>query len=255
MSPRMKLAGAAGALLVHRHLPLGLHVVEHDHLLAADDRHLPHLVRVEPRQVHVGDLPAREAQEAEDDVLDALVIEALPCAVASSRILVDEVEDHREVVHAERPEGVLVRADDAEVDPVAVDAEHVADLARVDQLLQLQHGRVVEQEMAGHEHEVALLGDAHELVHLGGVHRRRLLDEDVLAGLERLLREREVRRHRRRDHDRVERVVGEQVVVALGRPRVRVARRESVARCAGSRSQTQVSSARPSKFRTRFGPQ
>ena len=65
--------------------------------------------------------------------------------------------------------------------------------------------------------QVPLLGEAHELVHLGGAHRGRLLDEDVLAGLERLLREREVRRHRRRDHDRVERLVGEQVVVALRR--------------------------------------
>ena len=69
-------------LLVHRHLPLGLHVVEHDHLLAPDDGHLTHLVRVEPRQVHVRDLAAREAEEAEDDVLDAGWIDALPCAVA-----------------------------------------------------------------------------------------------------------------------------------------------------------------------------
>ena len=52
-------------LLVDRHLALQLHVVEHDHLLAADDRDLPHLVRVEPREVHVRDLPAREAQVAE----------------------------------------------------------------------------------------------------------------------------------------------------------------------------------------------
>ena len=55
-------------------------------------------------------------------------------------------------------------------------------------------------------------GEVDELVHLDGAHRRRLLDEDVLAGFERALRERVVRRHRRRDHDGVERVVREHVV-------------------------------------------
>ena len=73
------------------------------------------------------------------------------------RLLVEQVEDHREVVDAERPERVLVRADDAEVLAVAVDAEHLAELARVDQLLQLPHAGVVEEQVARHEHEVALL--------------------------------------------------------------------------------------------------
>src|SRR6187401_463008 len=65
--------GLPRRLLVHGHLPLELHVVEHDHLLAADDGHPPHLVRVEPREMHVRDLPGGEAEEAEDDVLDALL--------------------------------------------------------------------------------------------------------------------------------------------------------------------------------------
>ena len=69
------------------------------------------------------------------------------------RLLVEQVEDDGEVVHAERPERVLVLADLAEVLAVAVDAEHLAELARVDQLLELLHARVVEQEMARHEHE------------------------------------------------------------------------------------------------------
>ena len=36
-----------------------------------DDGHPPHLVRVEPREVHVRDLAGGEAEVAEDDVLDA----------------------------------------------------------------------------------------------------------------------------------------------------------------------------------------
>ena len=142
------------------------------------------------------------------------------------RVLADQPEDHREVVHAERPERVLVRAHDPEVLPVRVDAEHVAELAGVDELLQLAHARVVEQQVAGHQDEVALGGERDELVHLGALHRRRLLDEDVLAGLERLLRERVVRRHGRRDHDRVELGVGQQLGEVARGPRARIARRE-----------------------------
>ena len=202
---RLPLAVGLGPLprrlLVHGHLPLELHVVEDDHLLAADDGHLPHLVRVEPREVHVRDLPAREAQVAEDDVLDALGRKSRPCATALVGLLVEQVEDHREVVHAERPERVLVRADDAEVLAVAVHAEHLAELARVDELLQLPHARVVEQEVARHEHEVAVGRDRDELVDLLGPHRGRLLDEHVLPRLERLLRKCVVRRYRRRDDD------------------------------------------------------
>ena len=74
--PRAPLAVRIGRLLgrlvVDRDLLVELHVVEDGHLVAADDREPPHLVRVEPREVHVRDLPRGEAQVAEDDVLDPL---------------------------------------------------------------------------------------------------------------------------------------------------------------------------------------
>ena len=223
MSPERELAGRAGALLVHRHLPVGLHVVEDGHLLASDDGHLPHLVGVEPGEVHVRDLPAREAQEAEDDVLDAFVDRPAALCGHEVGILVEQVQDHAQVVHAERPERVLVAAHDPEVHAVAVDAAHVAELAGVDQLLELEHGGVVEQQVAGHQNEAACIGQRHELVHLSRSHGRRLLDEDVLACLERSLRERVVGRHRCRDHHCVELVVVQQVVEVRRRARVRVA--------------------------------
>src|SRR5262249_12848541 len=65
------LGGLPRSLFVHRDLALELHVVEDGHLLLSDDGHLPHLVRIEPREVHVRDLPRREPQVAEHDVLDA----------------------------------------------------------------------------------------------------------------------------------------------------------------------------------------
>ena len=122
-----------------------------------------------------------EAQVAEDDVLDALREEVAAVRDADLGLLVEEVEHHREVVHAERPERVLVRAHDAEVLAVAVHAQHVAELTVVDQLLELANAGVVEQQMAGHEHQIPLGRDGHELVDLGRAHCWRLLDEHVLA--------------------------------------------------------------------------
>ena len=261
MSPRARLPLAVrlGALprrlVVDRHLALELHVVEYDHLVATDDGDPAHLVRVEPRQVHVRDLPGREAEVAEDDILDAVLEEVAAQRDRDLRLLVEEIEDHREVVDAERPERVLVRANDPEVLAVAVDAKHVAELAGVDQLLQLLDAGVVEEQVARHQDEVAVGCDGDQLVHLGGPHRRRLLDQDVLARLERLLRELVVRGHRRGDHDCVERCR------RRASPRSR-----DVACAAGSArrtpraglpswSQTQASSPSSSKLRARFGPQ
>ena len=102
------------------------------------------------------DLAGREAEEAEDDVLDARLQEVAAVRDGLGRLLAEQPEDHREVVDAERPERVLVRADDAEVLAVAVDAGDVAELAGVDELLHLAQARVVEEQVPGHEHEVPL---------------------------------------------------------------------------------------------------
>ena len=158
------------------------------------------------------DLAAREAEVTEDDVFDAGREEVAALGDGDLGILVEQVEDHGQVVHAERPERVLVRAHDPEVLPVAVDAEHFAELARVDQFLQLQHAGVVEQQVARHQDEVACVGERDELVHLGRVHRGRLLHHHVLAGFERALCERVMRGDRRRDDDRVDGVVGQRFV-------------------------------------------
>ncbi len=129
------------------------------------------------------DLAGGEAQVAEDDVFDSVGEEVAAVGDRVLRLLVEQVQDHGQVVDAERPERVLVRADDAEVLAVAVHAEHLAELARVDQLLQLLDAGVVEEQVAGHQHPVDLVGERDQLVHLGGAHRRRLLDEHVLARL------------------------------------------------------------------------
>jgi hypothetical protein len=81
---------------------------------------------------------------------------------------------------------------------------------------------VVEQEVAGHEDEPALLGECKELLCLARRLSLRLLDEDVLARAERLPGELEVRDDRGRDDDRVQFRVGQEVLEVGGRLRLRM---------------------------------
>jgi hypothetical protein len=129
-------------------------------------------------------------------------------------------------VDAERPERVLVLADLAEVLAVPVDVENVAELAGADQLLQANDSRVVEQEVARHQYASVLLRTRDELLDLAAGQRWRLLDEHVLARFERALRELRVRHDRRRDNDRLQRVVGEHLVEVGRKARLRIARSE-----------------------------
>src|SRR3990170_105945 len=228
--PRLPLAVAVGRtprrLLVDGDLALELHVVEDDHLLGSDHGDLSHLVRVEPGEVHVGDLSGREAEVTEHDVLHPAREEVPTEGIGLLGILVEEVEDHREVVDTERPEGVLVRADDPEVLPVPVDAEHVAELAGRDHVLDASDARVVEEQVTGHENAVPVAGECHELVHLVPLHCGRLLDEDMLAGLECQPRELVVCRHGSRDDHGIEPGVLEHLVEGARERRLRVARRD-----------------------------
>ena len=118
----------------------------------------------------------------------------------------DEVHD-RQVVRREVPEHVDVGLDEPEVDADAVDEEDVAEEAVRDQLADLQDGRRVAVGVVGHQHEAAL---PRRLDHLDALRRdvgERLLDDDVLARLERREHDRMVRARRCRDGDRVDRRV------------------------------------------------
>ena len=138
------------------------------------------------------------------------------------RVGVDQVQDDRDVVHAERPEHVLVRADLAQVHAVAVHVAHVAQLAGVDQLAQLLDAGMEAQQVADHQHEAAARDEVAQLVRLGGRPGHRLLDHDVLAGQDRPPGELEVRRHGRRQHHRAHVGVGQDIVVARGEAGLRI---------------------------------
>ena len=171
-------------LVVDGDLALGLHVVEHHHLLGADHGHLAHLVGVEPAQVQVADDPRREADAPEDHVLDARLQVALAAGRDLGGALAHQPQHHGDVVGAQAPEGVLVGAHDAQVLPVAVEVEDPAQGAVVDQVLQRLHAGVVDQQVVHHQHAIARVGLGDQLVGVARGHRERLLHEDVLAGLE-----------------------------------------------------------------------
>ncbi len=77
--------------------------------------------------------------------------------------------------------------------------------------------------MTGHEHPLSRLGELDELLRLIRGQRHRLLDEDVLAGGDRALRELDMSGHGCRDDDRFDLVVLQDILEAVGQPRRREA--------------------------------
>ena len=181
--------------------------------LGADNREATILVRIEPRQVEVRAEPGRKAQEAEHDVLDALAYVGFAVGDRFQRLLAGQVQQHRDVVCAEAPECVLIRPQLAEVQAVAVDVvDAVAQLAGVEQLLELLHAGVILEQVADHQKPAAGAGGCQRALGVGHRLRERLLDKAVLARLQRALRKTSMGRHRRRDHDGVQTSVVEQLV-------------------------------------------
>src|SRR5664279_85784 len=67
--------------------------------------------------------------------------------------LAGEIEHDRDVVGSQAPERVLVRAQLAEVEPVAVDVvDPVTELPGIGQLLELAHAGVVLEQVPDHQH-------------------------------------------------------------------------------------------------------
>jgi hypothetical protein len=146
-----------------------------------------------------------------------------------TRLLAGEVEHDRDVVSAEAPEGVLVRSQLAQVQAVAVDVvDLVAQLARIRQLLQLLHAGVILEQVPDHQDAPVLLCRANGALGVGDRLRERLLDEAVLAGLQNAHGEIRMRRDRRRQRDRVELRIGEQLVEVGNHPRCREHRGHAV---------------------------
>src|SRR5712691_2613800 len=186
-------------LVVDPQLLCVLHVIEHHHLLAANDRHLSDLVRIEPAHVDVSQGLVIEIKRDEHDVLNAASQIGLPAGGDIGRLLAQQIQKDGYVVRREAPESVLVVPNRAEVHALVVQIVDVAELLGVDHPLEPPHNGVVLQQMANHQHAALLLGDAYQLLGLMHLQHDGLFDKDVLASSERRFGQGVVCRSRCRD--------------------------------------------------------
>ena len=158
-------------------------------------------------------------------------------------------------MRTEAPERVLVGAELAEVEALGVQVVDVAEVALFDQVGELADPGVATEQVPDHQGQVALGGQGHDALSQGRVLGQRLLDEAVLARLQRPDRQVPVGRDGRRDRHRLQLGVREQLVKIGGEVGVRVDRRGR-AREASSASQHQARSQPSSAFRLRamLGP-
>ncbi len=116
-------------------------------------------------------------------------------------------------MRGEVPDDADVALVKAEVDAARGEEVELAELAAVEHALDRPHRRAVEESVAAHQQQAAPLGGVYEAGGVGARVGERLLDEGVLARLDRGQGQLVMRVDRRRDQDRVDRLVGEQVVV------------------------------------------
>ena len=137
-------------------------VVEHRHFAVTHDDQFLFLERVQPRNEHVGFHPAREGQQADGHVRDALMEIVAALSMHGVRHLLQQAQNHADVMRCEGPEDVLFATDFPEVQAVGVDILNPAQFPVVEERFQLQHCGMVPEEMPDHEDSAALLRQLHE---------------------------------------------------------------------------------------------
>jgi hypothetical protein len=124
-------------------------------------------------------------------------------------VLAQPVVEDAEVVRGEVPDHAHVLLVEPEVHALGGDEVDVAEVAAVDDLLDLAHRGAEDERVADHEGEAARCGEVDELAGARGIGGHGLFDEDVLAGLERRLGDPVVRADGRGDEDGLNGGVGE----------------------------------------------
>ena len=90
------------------------------------------LVRIEPAHVNMGELATGVFEHGENDVGNVFVNDVLAAALHGDRGGAEQAVGDGDVVRGQRPPGVFVAADGAEVEPVLLEIVHVAEFAGVD---------------------------------------------------------------------------------------------------------------------------
>ena len=83
-------------------------------------------MRVEPRELHLRHLAIGKVQIGKDHVFDVGLQIALAAGANGVWLLAEQVQDDRDVVWCQAPQGVFVAADNAQVDALGVQIIQVA---------------------------------------------------------------------------------------------------------------------------------
>ena len=154
----------------------------------------------------------QEAEATENHIGLAVRAVRLAACRDDERLLTHEVEDHRDVMSAQVPERARLASSPSQILPNSLHVVEIAEVAELDQLLQLANRGMEEQQMLDHEPASLAAGQLDQQLGMPARLRQGLRHEDVLRSFERPARQFEVRVSRRCDRDRVDRLVCEQIV-------------------------------------------
>src|SRR5262249_13822912 len=161
-----------------------LTVVEHGHGPVADEYQLLLLEGMQPRHkdmgidavgkaqmrgCHIGDSTMQVASSRRPDFI---------CQVGRHR------QDHRNIGRGKAREKILLAPTLAERERIRIDVEQSAERARSGQFLELEKAGMILQQVADHQDATLRLGERAQLLRFTEVERERLLDENMLAGIE-----------------------------------------------------------------------
>ena len=136
-----------------------------------------------------------------------------PMAETASRLRRQHVVDDRQIVNRQIPHDVHVVLKEPQIDPYGIVVVDIAERPGARQLVDLSHRSRIDEGVIDHQDPPASLRRLHEPFGIVRVGAERLLDQDVLAGLQSRHRQLEMRRDGRRNHDRVDTRIAQQIAV------------------------------------------
>jgi hypothetical protein len=144
--------------------------------------------------VNVGDHFSRVFQAEEDDIINAILHVGHSLPRDGQRLRISEpVLDDADIMRGKIPQGINIRANTSEVEPLTVNIANVAQLAAIDQLFDIPDGGIEQERMPHHDESVVFRGNSRDLIDLDHTGGQWLFHEDMLAGLQCLFRDRKVR--------------------------------------------------------------
>src|SRR5215469_2433880 len=192
---------------------LGGSVVEHCHLFRTHHDETLLLERMKPAHEDVSAHAVGKLELAQGYVGDARVEVASALAGDRQGRLAEKAEDDADVVRRKAPENVFLGADFADVEAIRIDVVDSSQGAIADELLQLDDGGMILEDVAHHQYSAVIRSYINQLRALGNVQREGFLDKDVLAREKRPLRHHIVMNGRGGKHDAVDVLVAKDAVV------------------------------------------